>query len=285
MTKEEEKKKIEDEIVKAQDKLSDTMTAINRERLVLEDLKKDVKNAGKDFSDLETKISNAEQAIKDTQAKLDELKKKQKEAISKYEADKLSLSTELDNIRAEIKSGNLALQRNSKEHQAKLAEITQEHEDERKTIKDKIDLATTELDLLKKEYTGLKAKHTDLQSEYNQLTQKIAELEADVKTYTEEVKKLDKEIGTKNKVLEGLDKSIKSWTTKLEEINIRVKTAQTIETELNRTNEALKVEVAGQDAEKAEFIKGKFQLQKDREDLDRREEFIKNKYQQAGVKY
>ena len=53
---------------------------------------------------------------------------------------------------------------------------------------------------------------------------------------------------------------------------------------LQQVNETKKI-LEAQSLEKDEFIKAKFVLQKDKEALDQREEFTKEKYQAAGIKY
>lgn len=282
MTKEEELDKINIEIKKAQDKLGDIDNAINRESLVIESKTKEsselvakTQSIKDELVVLEENCAEERQHLKilkeDNKAKKDkldeEIKKLEMELtsissgltsnISTLEASKTSLKAEVDNLSIQLKN-------ETKKKEEALVILDGGIEDKK--------LALQNLNAeFKAKSDNYMAQIVTLNEKYDAKTIQIGELEA-------KISNLDKKIDTSSTDLHFLTEKITEYKEKKSDLEANIK-------ELSSINESLLVEMKNLEAEKAQYVADKFALQRNKDDLDKREEFIKNKYQEAGVRY
>lgn len=271
----------EKKVEEARNKLSDIMTALNRENLILEEkqkLKQDIQGEIK-------LLEEAEEIAK-------EKTKKSKEDKNISEGELLVVKNEiskeqdlLSSVKVKIESAEKDLSNFKEKSIIEIAEINSE----KATAIDK-------MEVIKKENTKEEAS---LKESKNKLLMEIEVKEKSIKSLQSDIEKLDSAIESKKVLNTSLEKEGES----LERANQKVKSdildQEVVVKKKSSEIESLKgdieilkskKEVLGEDIKELEegksaFVQAKILLQKDKEELTNRELFIMEKYSQAGLPY
>lgn len=282
MTKEEELEKINKEIKKAQIKLGDIDNAINRESLVIE-------SKTKESSELVDKT----QLIKDELIVLEENYAEEKQSLkvfkedAKITKDKLNteikkLENELSSIGSALSSDITILESSKTSLKAEVDTLAIQLKNEKESYKKTI----TELD---KEAEVKTYALQNLTAEFNAKSSNYAILETQLKDKyalkLSEYSELEDRLVTLNKNIDSKDKELSKLSSEILDIEKEKSNIEVNIKELSKIKDSLSSEITKFEEEKAQYVADKFALQRNKEDMDKREDFIKNKYQEAGVRY
>jgi chromosome segregation protein len=285
MTKQEELEKIEKQIKEAQEKLSDIMTAINRERLVEERITKnnqkskdDIKKIEDELEKITIKFNSESEMISKKESELDLI-------ISGLEKEISDKNVTLNNIKkaVQIEEDNLISTKDKLFNEiSSNKKIIADDEKKSKEILDgikfEISSKSNELDKLKHEIStneivldGINKKIESSKTELDILEIELESVHSIISNFGAEKEKYSEQINEMKDTIIELGEGIKSYEFELSEIKKEVNNAK---------SELFEIE-----KEKSDFIKAKFDLARQKEELQMKEEFIKDKYQQAGINY
>jgi chromosome segregation ATPase len=282
MTKEEELDKINLEIKKAQDKLGDIDNAINRESLVIESKTKESSEIVARTKLLQDELTVLEENIAEQRQSLKIFKEDSKNKKDKLNEEISNIETELSTIGSALTSDITALEASKKglidQIDTLSISLKKESEKKEKTLTDldrQIESKKSAISNLESEFKtksdNYMAQIVTLNEKYDAKTIQIGELEA-------KISNLEKNIDSKEKELYKISTEILDSGEKKSDLEANIK-------ELSSINESLLKEMKSLESEKAQYVADKFALQRNKDDMDKREEFIKNKYQEAGVRY
>lgn len=282
MTKLEELELLNKEVLEAQTKLSDIMTAINREKLVEEKFVK----TNKELTEKVEKINADFLGLEERYAKLSvSFEQKHTECartISVLEerfTDKIQILKELEQLIVQ-KEDEASLSKKRFEDDLNTAVVTGE-----KTQ----GILTAKIDVLN---TDISNKENQLAVLLKQITLAdvtIVNLETQKKQIEDGVQKLQ-EVAFKETIaaddnLTKINDSIKEKTEELYVINGNVVEAQDLIKDLSEKITIATKELEEILKEKNDFVKEKLDLARAREELQQKEEAIRYRYEQAGVKF
>jgi chromosome segregation ATPase len=283
LTKEQEK--LLQDIKKSQEKLDGVMIAINRENSVLEEKTKEKKNiekeiivVSKQLEDLSSSLKSLNDAIYNAKTAFAKQEFELKDSIKTLQHDVKSLTDQkalleknIEEKRKEFVSIQDALfetkekiLKEDEKQEKEYAVKKQQYEKEIVSIKDTIDT-------LKKENSAVLEINSSLKKETQEIDQVLVEKQ-------NQVSFLDKKFSSLENTVKEKQLDIEKSKIDLQDVFDAIATANS---NLNTVKKELEVIAT----EKENFIKEKFALNELREALERKEEFIKNKYEQAGVKY
>lgn len=285
MTKQEELEKIEKQIKDAQEKLSDIMTAINRERLVEEKITK---------SNIKAK-----EEIKKIEDELEKITSKfnfESEAVSQKEDELDSIISGLDK---EIGDKNLSLEnikKMIKKEEENLISIKDKafiEMNENKRVSDNFEKKSKEkIDSLNQEITFKENILLELDHKLSSNKLQIDNTENKLKTLTSELEMREIELDSVHSIITNFGAEKEKNIQKIDELKDTiielgegVKGYEFELSEIKKQVDIAKSELFDLEKEKSDFIKAKFNLARQKEDLQMKEEFIKDKYQQAGINY
>lgn len=273
------------QINEAQNKLSDIMTAINRENLILEGRDSEKKQLNKEILDLENKV-------KDLNSTYDEKVKKLKELSDIGEAEllslgkiKTSLNTEIETLRYNIKRDTESFESRKVILSENLDRISKEIDKETNDGKKEIGDIIQEKNILKDDVRSLTSQKTDLGLSIVGLNDKISESNILLTNNQIKIDEINQNISIKNDQLTTLNDSIVGENFKLDEIKKSIDEINIVINDLVEKKNVLELDIQSQEGEKEKFIKDKFDLVKMKDEVDKRERFIKGKYEQAGIAY
>ena len=264
-----------------QTKLGDTMTALNRENLTLEEKGKKIEGLESEISVLEAKLietkSNAEFAQTSYNQKVAEINKN----VEELEASRQPL---LDEVKV-IEENLLKLKVDNQIATAEHNQLMEEYRDEKaRTLsalaKSKGDLVT-------------------VQSNIENASEDLAKLEREIYRLNNEIKALENTVTEKNDVIAKIDSDVQEKKSELADclIAIEVKkgeitsltnetaVAKTLYEEAVKESDAIRIILASQTDERDQFVKDKFLLAEAKALLDNREAFLRAHYERAGIKY
>jgi len=277
----EEQEKLAKDIAIAQNKLSDTTQAINREKQSLEDAEKDTKTALKAREIAIQELESIKNKIQEEKQAFAMLKDEHSVAINNMRLEEKEKKSHIDKLDATIDKLATTHKKVSDDYVAYISKIESDKKKQELIIdstKQYSDKLQKENDLIKSENADLLVQKKNLNVELDSLSVKLSDRYEKLHDVEKQIQNLEDHLYTlsNNKIeLENILKSmqaIRAWHQ--DTIDLLVKQISTLERELDWLEE-----------EKRNRTEQKFQLQRDIQALNQREEFIKNKYQIAGVPY
>lgn len=267
--------------LKAQEVLSEVNNAINRDNLILEEKEKEIKlkkqeayDLDKEINALNLKRNDEKESLISTQKKnslerekLNEQKHDLVAFISKLENNKLELESEIEELN---KNKSITEEKINAEHRKLRTELSKEISKKQDEKKD-LELELSEVRLL---ISNEEIILSNLQAKADKLIEKEKELNI-----------CESKIEERTQYLVSINWSIEDS----EVVNKKLKKDESIIKseiiELSKQKTQLDLDIKAIESEKESFAKEKFILLSQKEDLDKREEFIKEKYIQAWVKF
>lgn len=281
----EDLKKIEEQVKKAQDKLSDLTTAINNEKLNLEKLEK----TNQEKTDLSLEIERQIETLsKDKEAlssTFKSMKVKEQVEIGELSLQKSNLISAIKLLEEKKEEIEVQNKDSIKNIQNKITEYLNEAKEENASLKKQSDVLTSNIEILTQEEKKIKDKIVVLNETIQGLDQKIKDNTFEAKRLSNELESIETQLSQKTSTLESVNKDLEASKTESAEIEIMVEAGKEELKDLNKKLTEIKLEIEAQETEKNTFIKAKFALQQEKEDLNNREAFIKEKYELAGIQY
>jgi len=277
--------KINKSTIEAQNKLSDIMTAINREKLIIETLIKDKNIIIKEIENISKEVSNIKSEEDSIKKEFESLKIKNKEDLKiteeKINIKKVELETLLNSIKTEesnLENSKITINKN-------ISDLQLEYSSEEIKFKEKINGFKDEENLFTDKILELKKIISSLNSEVFISQNKIEENNKTIKEKEYTSSEFNSNLEIKKEHSAFLNNEIKEWNEKIDGLIVKYEDIKKLIPELVSTKEILEKEILELSLEKDNFVKDKFSLARDREVLNNREEFIKEKYQSAGILY
>lgn len=277
--------KVKVEIEKAKEQLDGLSTAVNRETLVLESLKNELKTTTKELSNTVSSLEVSKEEVIKLKSSIKDLKDKLKEQEDITSKSIKYLKGEEEALKSNIATLNKELEQSiadsEKLLQGALSGLKKDIKINEESLI-KLQLSVSKFAdqnlLLKEENKSLSVKNSELLA-----------LDNIIKEKQDEISKLDilKEEKTKA-VFDVSVKSQKEIDEKLALIAQKEIDSVELDTIINdkiKLGNDLDLELEKMTDEKLAFVKEKMALQTLKEELTNREEFIKEKYQQAGIIY
>jgi len=283
-----EKEKIEQlnkEIIDSQDRLGKIMTAINQERLTLEDFQKQSKQDFEKITNLKKELENIEKEKEIEKQNLINLKERNEEkenilnsVISKRQVELNNLES---NLKVQLENYDLTMDSRIKE----LNDLKERQSCEEKKHKEIVDGLKNEILNLSGKKDELIKNNSSIELSISLVEKKLNSINEDLKLKKDELEKSTiqtLEIVKKNELVNNERLEIIS---KIEEAEEKFRNLVSSIKPIQDERDSLDIEIKNMKLEISQFIKDKITLQKDKEDLRNKEEFINEKYQQAGIKY
>lgn len=272
---------LEHAIAIAQDKLTDINSAINRDQFIAEQKAKDILVLKKEEDSIKKNIEKLKQSEIEVWVVLDKAKEKNDAERSEMTSRKAKIQAEIDALG--IKIG---------EETEKLAKIAVAHEK-------KVKILTKEYLLLVAENNNKREKLQETMREEENKQKNIANetKKADDKLnwILELIKNNEKKLEETNKVLadlimkklevENLDHDIVTKKTENTRLDKLIIVLNEIINKLQQEKESLNKELLPLREENKTYIANKFALKTEREQLENKENYIKSKYEEAGLVY
>ena len=270
-----------DAITQAREQLDGIVSAINREKLVLETATKDAKDANdksaeatKKLADLNKQVETAEFALKATNEQVEDAKK----ALNAPQAALDALKSDMAGL-AGVHAANLATA------QAEVDKIKADGEQAKNVAKDELAKLETDIALAHSELNIANGKVVDLNKQADEITSNVKTLESVLASKQEELKNLEADVLLKQKTSGDLSQDIQGAKDKLNTIETDIKSLGVSKTNAENALATVNADLEAQKAERDGFVTAKFALAKATEELNQREAMIKAKYAQAGVQY
>lgn len=269
------------EITAAKNKLKEINTTINRDRWVVEDLEKEIKEKENKIlslnNEIEAKMGELEwvEALvdnlsKDYGEKRDELKWEVKKLGEKMKKDLEKYDSKIEELSNDVKI--LEEKRNS------LKEELRDLEDQkRKELKDKdeeIYGKENDIKKLNDKLTDIKVKYDGQKSLYDKKTKEIKEMNDELKQLDEieeNIERAEKTAEAKEKILKDINENIRLSNEHKNTLTQEIRELEAKKAQLERDCEG--------------FVKMKMDIRDRNERLEAREKAIKKKYEEAGIKW
>lgn len=281
----EEEKKIQAEVAQAQQKLSDIMTAINRERGELENLESNKNDLNSEIVSLSDSRDSLKKEIADFQSEYTDSLASAKEEVEVVKLELENLVIKSQQIEGENDEKIADFDQLVVDTQTKIAAMNDEAEKERASLKERITLSESELELLAKATADMKEKRDGLVLESDNTSSTISKIKDVLKDLEQNKLVLEESVLRQQDRLDTLNKAIGDAEEKKLIVDAENNDLITLNEGLLAGSKILQEQLDAQTAERDGFIREKFALQKDREDLQNLEAFIKEKYEQAGVAF
>ena len=273
------------EIKNAQNKLSEIMGAINNERLQQEKAERDTQETKVYLEKVSKEIIAIDKQKEENKNDFQNKKQGYVEILNGITTDITTLKSEIVNLKTQKKIETESLDVHKTSVRKQISALRKEYDSE-------IEEYTGEINKLKAEKVTLKEDRTvfldDINENvhlFNESKARLDNINLSVLEAGKVLKNTEKEIEIKTTALTVMLLTLSDNTTEQTSLLNKIKEAKKEITELNTNKDTLQEEVALLDKEKSEFIKGKLALQQEKEVLAQREEFIKEKYEVAGVNY
>jgi len=273
------------EIVKAQNKLGEISWAVNRDNLNIENLQKNIKSLQEQETTLKDSVEWLKLKEKSEQVVFDKAYEKNASLLLTQNDEKQKLQAKIIELANFIREKEELLANTEKTVNKGIEIANSRYEKEKKGLEDKRNLVLEEnkkvSDInfsLKSETDILEAKKVQHQSSIEEKEKIIASKDDEILSKTNESKK-------KTVVIEKLDSEIESKQKNIDDLTQEEENKKESIQSLTKENLLLQSEVDGKKEEIGQFTKDKLQLQKDREALKAKEDFIREKFEQAWLKF
>lgn len=269
------------QVNEVQNKLSMTMTALNRENLILEEKTKEKINLDKELASLKEEVSIAKTESEQYKTEKDIAKNNMlevKNQIGKEQNNLNLLISQVVDVELELasfkKSAANEMTQIKSDNSAFLVEINKNNTELQNDIKNLSDSS-------KQIFNETKAKVIELD--------KLTKTEAEKNQKIEEIKaSIDRLLDTKSSVegnIQKLKNDVIDQETIIEKNKAKIDSSKVEISGLEASKESIISEIEKQEETRVAFVQAKMILQKDKEELTNRELYIMSKYEQAGVTY
>jgi len=272
---------LEQDIIMAQNKLSNIMIAQNQEKLHLEKLEEDVIVLAKSNETGISKLDKLLSDIKEEENRFSVLKDQYFVDTQKIKADKSKLEQQihvLDNDIEEQKKLHLELSDENVIYKEKI-ELDKQKQS---ALIDSVQQYKISLD---QENEIIKWENADLLAQKKKLGEEIVTIKKSIIQEKKLLIETSNQVPVIQKQVAELLETVTSIKEKIANKNKSIETLGLMVVEMELTKTQLQNDISILELDKKSRIEKKFQLQVDIQALNQREEFIKEKYQIAGMPY
>jgi len=273
------------EIKNAQNKLSEIMGAINNERLQQEKAERDTQETKVYLEKVSKEIIAIDKQKEENKNDFQNKKQGYVEILNGITTDITTLKSEIVNLKTQKKIETESLDVHKTSIRKQISALRKEYDLEVVEYVNEITKLKAEKVTLKEDRTVLIDETSENKNLFNESKARLDNINLSVLEAGKVLKNTEKEIESKNSALFAIVSALIENNTEQTSLLKKIKEAKQEITELNTNKDTLQEEVALLYKEKSDFIKGKLALQQDKEVLAQREEFIKEKYQAAGINY
>lgn len=275
----------QEDIVTATNRLSDINYAINRDQGIAEQKAKEAIDLSLLVDSKKLELSKIEKYIIDGKTNLEKLQSQA--VVEKENMDNVrrSIQKEIDSINANMEGLSKELESAKVQHIKSLNAISIEYKKKEDELISSIGIIKSERDTLDNESMTLKAENANLLLQSQKMQEDIYDKCEDIYDKNTEILNIDREIESKININKGLSSDIENKEEKIQLLQEEVETILLQIDWLDKKKIELDNQVSTIEQERSDFIKAKMQLQKDRQDLNNREDVVKEKYQEAGLVY
>lgn len=281
----EELDQLNKDIVEAQDKLGQISSAINRDRLIMEETTKTRDELLKEQESLISGIEWLKQKKNNLQLNIVKVDEENNQITSKFKDEKLEKQTIIKSLDETIEATQWKLVEIEAQREKKTENMETEYLSIQTKLEKQLGKQIEANEKAKKENDILTEKKGTLAIEMQQLAYSIDELKKILKSketeyngYDDKITQAKMDYIEKAKQSEDLVNSIQSLS--LQEWELR-----TIIADLNGKKAELEVQIDQNNKVLAQYVQDKMQLLKDKETLKEKENYIREKFQQAGLIY
>lgn len=272
---------LEKELIAAQNKLSDITIAQNREQLILESKQKNIEELTQKEKDLLNSIKIIEAKKQEEIDSYDTLTRKHTDTISVLSSEIKEKKEVLQTIDEDTKNKKISMDRDIYNYDTKIQDKTKE-----------IHNIDSDIHNLNKVLLDIQHNIKEYNQQVSNLENTLSNLEDKKNIATKWLSDVEENIKEANKILEATNTSnvyinsqIDEKKIVLEEVRWEVAQLKGDISLYKNEKVSLQDEVEILRAEKDKINAIKFSLQKREEANDRREQMIKQKYEEAGVQY
>lgn len=280
-----EKEQLAQDILVAKQKLDDTMQGINRAKLEKEQADGDAKEAIKQakiaqseldvIKDLSKKEKEAFENQKQLQGEeLSELKLKNQEEKQKLRVIKDDILANSQKLEEEKLKTSSALELLKKQHQIEAKKL----QDDITSLEEKKQSILSSIELWEATLLDINNKIVVSKEQLKVINNNIEEVTVEYTNLVDQANGLNEYIGTTKLAIEKLDATKSDLDNQIIALNASI-------TQLEKDQFAMSTNVNILKDEEAQLNKDKFDLQRKIEANDKREEYIKSKYEQAWVPF
>jgi len=271
------------EIKNAQNKLSEIMGAINNERLQQEKAERDTQETKVYLEKVSKEIIAIDKQKEENKNDFQNKKQGYVEILNGITTDITTLKSEIVNLKTQKKIETESLDVHKTSVRKQISALRKEYDSE-------IEEYTGEINKLKAEKVTLKEDRTVFLDDINENVHLFNESKARLDNINllvleagKVLKNTEKEIEIKTTALTVMLLTLSDNTTEQTSLLNEIKESKKEIIELDTNKDILQEELALLDKEKSDFIKSKMSLQQEKEVLAQREEYIKERYQVAGI--
>lgn len=259
--------------------------AINREKLALETTIKDIKEAEKALDKVQKEVLAVEADKAEAKNKLDSLKERGEEDLKKLNAEIKAAREEIETLKKSkvIETDNFNAHKENLSTQA--YKLTKEHDASVKEGQKDMEALKANKLALSKEVSDLSDKKLSLETAIQNLNYKVESVKVACADVEKKMAKVSETISSKKIEYDNVLRDVAVLKGKKSDLEKDMRDITAIIATLKVDLTKLEKQKAAFDEEKQQFIKDKMALQQDREDLTLKEEVIKEKYENAGIKY
>ena len=272
---------INKKISEAQNKLSDIMTAINRENFTIQQKNTEIDGYEALIIAKKLEIDKAKDEFNLYLEWIDNIRKKNNEEIAILSSNIVKLKQELD----EIQTSKIELAETAEKEKANLDVEIQKKEQEIKTCQDRLNAVDIELQEWIWKVAKLWDEISGMESNIMILKDNILLIHNDITAYTSQRISLSEEIESFMQNIEESKKQLMDMGedkhTLQKEIDWEKVLLATIKDEIIEEKSKLDILVK----ESSTYVKAKMQLQEQVKINDMREQFLRDKYAEAGLHF
>lgn len=280
-----EKEQLPQDILVAKQKLDDTMQGINRAKLEKEQADGDAKEAIKQAKIAQSELDVIKDLSKKEKEAFENQKQLQGEELSEIKLKNQEEKQKLRVVKDDILSNSQKLEEEKLKTSSALELLKKQHQIEAKKLQDDITSLEEKKQSILSSIELWEAALLDIKSQINAWKGQLKVINNNIEEVTVEYTELVNKSSSLNKYVEATEMTIAKLDSIKNDLDNQIAALNASITQLEKDQFTMSTNVNILKEEQDALNKDKFELQRKIEANDKREEYIKSKYEQAGVFY
>ena len=280
-----EKEQLAQDILVAKQKLDDTMQGINRAKLEKEQADGDAKEAIKQAKIAQSELDVIKDLSKKEKEAFENQKQLQGEELSEIKLKNQEEKQKLRVIKDDILTNSQKLEEEKLKTSSALELLKKQHQIEAKKLQDDITSLEEKKQSILSSIELWEAALLDIKSQINAWKEQLKVINNNIEEVTVEYTELVNKSSSLNKYVEATEMTIAKLDSIKNDLDNQIAALNASITQLEKDQFTMSTNVNILKEEQDALNKDKFELQRKIEANDKREEYIKSKYEQAGVLY
>ena len=280
-----EKEQLAQDILVAKQKLDDTMQGINRAKLEKEQADSDAKEAIKQAKIAQSELDVIKDLSKKEKEAFENQKQLQGEELSEIKLKNQEEKQKLRVIKDDILTNSQKLEEEKLKTSSALELLKKQHQIEAKKLQDDITSLEEKKQSILSSIELWEAALLDIKSQINAWKEQLKVINNNIEEVTVEYTELVNKSSSFNKYVEATEMTIAKLDSIKNDLDNQIAALNASITQLEKDQFAMSTNVNILKDEEAQLNKDKFDLQRKIEANDKREEYIKSKYEQAWVPF